>query len=60
MNMRSYKLEILGGLLYRGRDGIQDSRFGHCRGGLTEEEAIELGLPVKDYSLKTLEDKIVI
>lgn len=32
----------------------------HIRGGLTEEEAIELGLPVKDYTLKTLEEKIVI
>lgn len=32
----------------------------HIRGGLTEEEARELGLPVKDYSLKNLEEKIVI
>jgi len=32
----------------------------HIRGGLTEEEARELGLPVKDYSLKTIEEKIVI
>jgi len=32
----------------------------HIRGGLTEDEAKELGLPVKDYSLKTLEEKIVI
>lgn len=32
----------------------------HIRGGLSEEEAKELGLPIKDYSLKTLEEKIVI
>jgi len=32
----------------------------HIRGGLTEEEAIELGLPIKDYTLKTLEERIVI
>jgi uncharacterized protein len=32
----------------------------HIRGGLTEEEAVELGLPVKDYALKSLEEKIVI
>lgn len=32
----------------------------HIRGGLTEEEARELGLPVKDYALKTLEEKIII
>ncbi len=32
----------------------------HIRGGLTEEEAQELGLPVKDYSLKTLEERIII
>lgn len=32
----------------------------HIRGGLTEEEARELRLPVKDYSLKRLEEKIVI
>ena len=32
----------------------------HIRGGLTEEEAIELGLPVKDYSLHTLEERIII
>lgn len=32
----------------------------HIRGGLTRGEAKELGLPVKDYSLKTLEEKIVI
>lgn len=32
----------------------------HIRGGMTREEAQELGLPVKDYALKTPEDKIVI
>ncbi len=32
----------------------------HIRGGLTEEEARELGLPIKDYTLKTLEERIVI
>jgi uncharacterized protein len=32
----------------------------HIRGGLTKAEAIELGLPVKDYSLKTLEERIII
>ena len=32
----------------------------HIRGGLTVEEATELGLPVKDYTLTTLEEKIVI
>jgi len=39
---------------------ITDIMEKHIRGGLTEEEAIEFGLPVKDYSLKTLEEKIVI
>lgn len=32
----------------------------HIRGGLTEEEAKELGLPVKDYSLHRLEERIII
>ncbi|MDJ0669190.1 MAG: HDIG domain-containing protein [Desulfobacterales bacterium] len=32
----------------------------HIRGGLTEAEAIELGLPVKDYTLHTLEERIII
>lgn len=32
----------------------------HIRGGLTEEEARELGLPIKDYTLRTLEEKTVI
>ena len=32
----------------------------HIRGGLTSEEAVELGLPVKDYTLHTLEERIII
>jgi uncharacterized protein len=32
----------------------------HIRGGLTEPEARELGLPVKDYTLRKLEERIVI
>ena len=32
----------------------------HIRGGLTEPEARELGLPVKDYTLSRLEERIVI
>ncbi|MBI5198461.1 MAG: HDIG domain-containing protein [Nitrospirae bacterium] len=32
----------------------------HIRGGLSVEEAKEIGLPVKDYTLKTLEERIVI
>jgi len=32
----------------------------HIRGGLTEAEAVELGLPVKDYTLHRLEERIVI
>ncbi|ADH86630.1 HDIG domain-containing metalloprotein [Desulfurivibrio alkaliphilus] len=32
----------------------------HIRGGLTEAEAVELELPVKDYTLKRLEERIVI
>jgi uncharacterized protein len=39
---------------------ITDIMEKHIRGGLSEEEAKELGLPVKDYTLKTLEEKIVI
>lgn len=39
---------------------ITDIMEKHIRGGLTGEEAKELGLPVKDYSLKTLEEKIII
>lgn len=32
----------------------------HIRGGLTAEEAVELGLPVKDYALGKLEERIII
>lgn len=32
----------------------------HIRGGLTEPEAVEFGLPVKDYTLHRLEERIVI
>lgn len=32
----------------------------HIRGGLTEAEAVELGLPVKDYTLGRLQERIVI
>jgi len=39
---------------------ITDIMEKHIRGGLTEEEAKELGLPVRDYTLKTLEERIVI
>ena len=32
----------------------------HIRGGLTAAEALELDLPVKDYTLATLEERIII
>lgn len=32
----------------------------HIRGGLTEPEAKELNLPVKDYTLRSIEERIVI
>jgi uncharacterized protein len=32
----------------------------HIRGGLTADEAKELGLPAKDYTLKSLEERIII
>ena len=32
----------------------------HIRGGLSSDEAVELGLPVKDYSLAQLEERIII
>ena len=32
----------------------------HIRGGLTEAEALELELPVKDYTLHLLEERIII
>lgn len=39
---------------------ITDIMEKHIRGGLTEPEAKELGLPIKDYTLKRLEERIVI
>lgn len=39
---------------------IMDIMEKHIRGGLTEAEAKELGLPVKDYTLRRLEERIVI
>ena len=41
-------------------EGITAVMEKHIRGGLTSEEAIELGLPVKDYTLHTLEERIII
>ncbi len=32
----------------------------HIRGGLSADEAVELGLPVKDYTLRSLEERIII
>ncbi len=39
---------------------IQDIIRKHIRGGLTAPEAIELGLPVLDYTIRTVEEKIII
>ncbi len=39
---------------------ITDIMEKHIRGGLTEAEATELGLPAKDYRLNRIEEKIVI
>jgi len=39
---------------------ITDIMEKHIRGGLTEPEARDLGLPVKDYTLYRLEERIVI
>ncbi|MBA4367270.1 MAG: hypothetical protein C0403_06485 [Desulfobacterium sp.] len=39
---------------------IIDIILKHIRGGLTEPEAVELNLPVRDYTLRTPEEKIVI
>ncbi len=39
---------------------ITDIMEKHIRGGLSTEEAIALGLPVKDYTLHALEERIVI
>lgn len=39
---------------------ITDIMEKHIRGGLSAEEAAELGLPAKDYTLRTLEERIII
>ncbi len=39
---------------------ITDVMEKHIRGGLSEGEAREFGLPVKDYSLRTLEERVVV
>jgi len=39
---------------------VTDIMEKHIRGGLSTEEATELGLPVKDYTLRALEERIVI
>lgn len=41
-------------------DAITSIILKHIRGGLTEQEAVELGLPVRHYALETPEEKIVI
>jgi len=41
-------------------EAITDIMEKHIRGGLTESEARELSLPVKDYTLRRLEERIVI
>ncbi len=41
-------------------DRITDVMEKHIRGGLSSEEAIELNLPVKDYELHSLEERIII
>ncbi len=39
---------------------ITDIMEKHIRGGLTKAEALELGLPVKDYTPGSLEERIII
>ncbi len=41
-------------------DRITDVMEKHIRGGLSNKEAIELNLPVKDYALHSLEERIII
>ena len=41
-------------------EAIRQIILKHIRGGLTEPEARELGLPVRDYTLRTPEEKLVI
>jgi len=49
----------LGGRIGLPRE-ICDIMEKHIRGGLTEPEARELGLPVKDYTLTRIEERIII
>ncbi|MBT4027319.1 MAG: HDIG domain-containing protein [Desulfobacula sp.] len=39
---------------------ITDVMEKHIRGGLSQQEVVELGLPVKDYTLGKLEERIII
>lgn len=39
---------------------VTDIMEKHIRGGLTEPEAVDLGLPIKDYTLHRLEERIII
>lgn len=41
-------------------DDIINIILKHIRGGMTKEEAIELELPVRDYTLRTPEEKLII
>ncbi len=41
-------------------EGILAIMEKHIRGGLADDEAIELNLPVKDYELHALEERIII
>ena len=41
-------------------EALTDIMEKHIRGGMTEAEAKELKLPVKDYTLNSLEEKIII
>jgi len=41
-------------------EAVNDIMEKHIRGGLTDREAVELGLPEKDYRLKSLEERIII
>ncbi len=39
---------------------VTDIMQKHIRGGMSAAEAMELGLPIRDYTLRTLEERIVI
>ncbi len=41
-------------------DAVNTIMEKHIRGGLSEPEAVELNLPVKDYALHSLEERIII